>query len=556
MGPYWEVPTTKLRSNRNTDVLITFEDDYALFTDSDHFVYDTPTSYTQAMRSRESTHWKTAIEAEFKSLRQLKTYEIIPKESVPKDAKLLDTKFVFTRKPPPVLYKARLVVRGDQSNDSLTLEDTFSSVVRTESLRLFLTLILKLSLVYVTLDVKSAFLYATLPRPVYLKIPKGMYTDGKTHALVLKKALYGLPDAPALWNSHLTKTLKDLGYSRCKTDWSLFKKETDGKHSFCAFHVDDGFLAATDQTTLQELLDHLNSKYEIKVDHTPSSYLKINFTKINNYFYLSQVVYIESLMKKFNLVNAKPISTPMDPGFITSPDISDSKPLDGAIPYRSLMGALLYIARHTRPDTLYAVSILCQVLHCPTSRHWSAAKRLLIYLYYTRHESLRIGPVNNTGLTCYSDATWADDPLSRKSRSGGVLYLDGSFISAWSKKQTTTALSSTESEYQALALALQDVLHFQQTLSELGFNQFSMPIYCDNQSAIALAVSTKNHPRVKHIAIKYHFIRDEIEKGTVKLYYVPTDQQIADIFTKPLAATKFNQFKGKLGLQVWRGVAM
>ena len=140
---------------------------------------------------------------------------------------------------------------------------------------------------YLTVDVRSAFLYAKLDRPVYVKIPVGFDADRKTHAFKLNKALHGLTDAPALWTQHLTQTLSQLGYQRCKTDWSLFYKRKDALQSFLIFHVDDGFLAASTKSQLDELLDFLGREYQLKVDTEPSSYLKIQLQKFGNFIYLS-----------------------------------------------------------------------------------------------------------------------------------------------------------------------------------------------------------------------------------------------------------------------------
>ena len=266
---------------------------------------------------------------------------------------------------------------------------------------------------------------------------------------------------------------------------------------------------------------------------------------------MNQSDYIEEAANKFRVTNAKSITVPMDPGFITRPEPTDQHFSNNTV-YRSIIGCLLHISRQTRPDILLAVNILSSHITNPMQRHWNAAKRVLIYLYHSKNESLRIGPVNTDGLKAYSDATWADDPETRLSRTGGVIFYNGSFLSAQSHQQKSVSLSATQAEYQALSSVLQDILYFRTILKEIGYPQsLPTPLMCDNQGALYLAVSTKNHPKIKHIAIRYHFIRDAIHTEQVQLIYVPTKNHIADIFTKPLPPQLFLKFKKELGVHSW-----
>jgi histone deacetylase 1/2 len=374
----------------------------------------------------------------------------------------------------------------------------------------------------------------------------------KQYCFKVTRALYGTIDAPKLWNDELSNTLIELGYIRLKSDWNIFTRQTQDKPiSIIAFHVDDGIISASDSCILNELVIQLKKKYKVKVHDGISDYLKIQFKQEGNYIYMHQKDYITEAAIKFKVIDAKPVSVPMDPGFVTRPEPKDT-PFDNNTIYRSIIGCLLHIARQTRPDILLAVNLLSSHLVHPMERHWRAAKRVLIYLYHTRHESLRIGPYNEAGLVAYSDATWADDPETRLSRTGGVIFYNGSFISAHSHQQRSISLSATQAEYQALSSSVQEILYFRTLLQEIGYKtNIPTPLMCDNQGALYLAVSTKNHPKIKHIAIRYHFIRDAIHKDEVKLIYVPTQNQIADMFTKPLPPNLFQKFKREIGIHAW-----
>ena len=146
---------------------------------------------------------------------------------------------------------------------------------------------------------------------------------------------------------------------------------------------------------------------------------------------LTQRDYIIQCAHKFKTTGMKPYTTPLEPGFVDAIDTND-KPVEKTVPYRSIIGALLYIARMTRPDVLFAVSVLSKHLVNPQIKHWNAAKRVLTYLYHTKDEYLVLGANNieeATTLQCYTDSTWGDDINNRRSRSGGVMFMANCLIS-------------------------------------------------------------------------------------------------------------------------------
>ena len=525
--------------------------------DSVFFVQRVPKSFFDMVKlpTSEKDKWYAAIDEEYSSLKRLNTFEVIETASVPPGAQILDTTYVFTIKTDPARHKARLC---DQETAEQTLAEIFSTVARSENFKLLLTLVASLGWTYYICDVKNAFVNAKLTKPAYIKIPFGVPGDRRTHVWKLNKALYGLRRSPAEWNRELTKTLLSMGFRKTVSDWNFFVKDIGKDKILLAFHVDDGLITCNNQAVLDEVMKDLSAKYELKVNRNPDSFLGISINRnvAEKLIYLNQSHYIDQCVAKFDCPD-KSSSVPMDPGFQPLITDADTK-LEAQYPYRSIIGALLHIARMTRPDILYAVSILSKSLSNPQKRHWEAAKRVLAYLRDSKHESLALGALrkdNSFLLHGYADSTWGDDLENRRSRSGGVLFFNGSLISAWSKQQPTPALSSTESEYQAMCLATQEVMYFRQLLKEIGYFQLVPTIiFGDNKGALDLSVSTKQHNRVKHIDIKFHFIRDQVEMKTIELEYVPTTEQIADIFTKPLAKGPFHKLKQHLHVQLWGGV--
>ena len=188
--------------------------------DSINFIDEVPNTYRAALQSPESSGWIAALAKEYTSLKELKALTLISKDKLPANTNIYHTRLLFTRKPPPLLYKARLCMRGDMEKIKLPLEDTFSTVIRTENLKLFLCLVLTLKWKFVTIDISTAFLNATLKRDLYIHIPSGHPDEDKRKTMCFKvhKALYGTVDAPKLWNDELNSTLSSMGYTRLKSD--------------------------------------------------------------------------------------------------------------------------------------------------------------------------------------------------------------------------------------------------------------------------------------------------------------------------------------------------
>jgi len=223
--------------------------------------------------------------------------------------------------------------------------------------------------------------------------------------------------------------------------------------------------------------------------------------------------------------------------------------------YQSIIGSLMYAMTQTRPDLAFPVSLLSRFATNPSAAHMGAAKRVLRYLKHTR--DLRItynGHTEHGAFQGYSDADWAGDTETRSSTSAYVFFLFGAPITWKSSRQHTIALSSTESEYYGLTNTAKEAIWLQTLLTELqyhGKEHVPTHIYGDNQSSLALAENPEYHQRTKHIDIKYHFIRQQVEKGTIHLSYVPTAQMVADGMTKPLLAVKHALFIQQLGLEDW-----
>ena len=220
------------------------------------------------------------------------------------------------------------------------------------------------------------------------------------------------------------------------------------------------------------------------------------------------------------------------------------------MPLRSLVGTLLYAATHTRPDVSYATGQLAKHSSDPSIAHWKAGQKILEYLGNSwalklRYSREKHNPPNV--LECYPDASWADDVATRRSTSGHVIIMNESPVAWTSHTQTTVAKSTMEAEYVELANAAGQAMSIKQFLEEITKETWRINVHCDNAAVIAVANKPAyNRQRTKHIDIKHHYVRELIERKEIYLSWVSTDQQLADIFTKPLGRSAYEKNRGAL----------
>jgi hypothetical protein len=253
--------------------------------------------------------------------------------------------------------------------------------------------------------------------------------------------------------------------------------------------------------------------------------------------FISQEKYLREMLKRFQMEDSKPVGTPMVTGCKLSKD-DDSPDVDQSS-YRSMIGSLLYITT-SRPDIMHVVGMVGRYQSAPKQSHLLAVKMIFRYLKETMTYGLWYPRNQNFQLIAYSDADWANCVDEIKSTSGGAFFLGDSLVAWLSKKQSSISLLTTEAEYIVAATCFTQVLWMIQTLAYLEVKYAApIPIHCDNTSAISVSKNPVLHSKTKHIPIKYHFLREQVTNQVVKVHYLPTTEQIADIFTKPLAKTPF-----------------
>ena len=225
---------------------------------------------------------------------------------------------------------------------------------------------------------------------------------------------------------------------------------------------------------------------------------------------------------------------------------SSGKDVDQTL-YRSMIGSLLYLTA-SRPDIAFSVGICARFQACPKESHLFAVKRIIKYVNGTLGHGIWFTLGTNAKIAGYTDADWAGSADDRKSTSGGCFYVGNNLVAWLSKKQNSISLSTAEAEYIAAGSGCTQLLWMKQMLSDYGLKQDVMTLFCDNMSAISISKNPVQHSRTKHIDIRYHFIRELVEEKVISLEHIPTENQLADLFTKPLDTLRFEFLRKSLGV--------
>ncbi|KAG7565206.1 Integrase catalytic core [Arabidopsis suecica] len=504
-----------------------------------------PTTYKQALRDE---HWRHAMSDEIDGQIANHTWDLVPRRPA---HNVVGCRWVFKTKLLPTgdldKYKARLVAKGFHQSYGVDYKETFSPVIKAVTIRMVLGHAVSESWPIRQLDVNQAFLQGTLKEEVYMEQPPGFVdVDRPDHVCRLNKAIYGLKQAPRAWYLELRNFLVTSGFVNSLADASLFVYCHRSTLIYILVYVDDIIVTGNDPNAVASFISCLAARFSLKDQGDINYFLGIEVTRTSTGLHLMQRKYIADLLAKTNMMTANAVSTPMQ----ASPKLTlhTGSALDDASEYRKVVGSLQYLA-FTRPDISFAVNKLSQFMHRPTTEHWQAAKRVLRYLAGTMTHGIFLSAHNKNVLHAYSDADWGGDNEDYISTNAYVVYLGKQAISWSSKKQNGVARSSTEAEYRAIANAAAEIRWICNLLTELHIPLPMAPvIYCDNIGATYLSANPVFHSRMKHIALDYHFVRGQVQNGSLRVSHVSAQDQLADALTKPLPRAAFQLACSKIGV--------
>jgi hypothetical protein len=449
------------------------------------------------------------------------------------------------------MEKARLVVLGHLQRAGKDYQEIFAPVLKMESVRLLLAMIVKYDMHFVQGDVKTAFLYGPLEEVVYMRQPPGFEEKGKEDWVCrLKKAIYGLHQAPRAFYKHITGVLLKAGFQSIHGDPSIFVRYKDGHRSFIGLYVDDAIIASTSSENIAETKDFLMQHFKMTWTETPKMLLGIQLERDRDAgtMRISQEHYADEILKTFNMENCTPKKYPMLKALPAHNGSSKPAP-DRRFPYLEFIGKLNYLARSTRPDLSFVASHLATFCSSYQEEHWEACKDVMRYIKGTMNASIvfrRDTPSQPVG---YSDADYATNPGDRKSVSGYGFMYAGGMISWRSKKQPVVAHSSSESELIALDAAAREGLWLASLFQQLSRPvQLPMQLWEDNQGTINVSKNPVNHVGMKHIDVRYFAIRNWIQENKLRVDYLQTSDMLADAFTKPLNGARLRTLCEAMGM--------
>jgi Reverse transcriptase (RNA-dependent DNA polymerase)/gag-polypeptide of LTR copia-type len=510
-----------------------------------------PQSYKEAMESEEAKLWKEAIDKELTSIADAGTWETC---TLPEGRKAIKCRWVFKKKLGSaneiLRYKARLVAKGFSQMPGIDFDETFAPVARLSGLRLLTSIIASEDLEVNQLDVVNAFLNGVLEEEIFMEPPQG---SDISSGLVVKllKGLYGLRQASRVWWEQLDAELVHQGFRRLSADWGLYVLERNGAKLYLLIYVDDLLLASSkgsEGNKLRlEIKENLKKRFKMTEAESVDWILGIKLTRDreNKTLTLSQSAYITQVLERFNMSDCKSLATPMVPNIYLEPS---GTPITVPIElYQQLVGCLMWLMLATRPDICQAVGQLSRFTSNPTEEHWLAAKHVLRYLKGTINRGIIFDGKKERKLVGYTDANWAPGYQDARSTTG-YLFSYGGPISWVSTLQKSTAQSTTEAEYMALAEGAKEATYLRSVIEALdrpvdhptevfGTQRGKLPmeLFCDNQAAIKLTSNPSFHRRTKHINTRYHYIRELVADKTLKITYVPTNVMLADMFTKSIS---------------------
>lgn len=473
--------------------------------------------------------------------------------------------FCFTKQKRDGTLKSRLVSIGSKQNGPAFQSENIESsspTVHNMSMNIILADIAQTSahrpVFVITVDIEGAYLHADMPFDRYISLDKdlsqilinlypniyGPYVSrGGRLCLKLDKALYGCIESAKLFHDHLSNCLRTIGFTPNPYDVCVFNGEFFKHKVTVIIHVDDLLIWSPDRRGVDHVLQKLQLTYtKLSIHEGPMlDYLGIDLDlSVRGVIQLSADRIVQETLTECSDMLGKPISTPALSDLFqvrtSLPLLSNAK----AKRFHALVAKLLYVSKHGRPDILTAIAFLSTRVTCPTEEDEKKLIRVLNYLQKYPNLHMNISGCDGMTLNAYIDASYAVH-ADKKSHSGVVLTIgDAGTVYVCSKKQKMVAKSSTEAELLALGDELTSVLFAQHFLQAQGYAEKPAIVFQDNQSTIVMAEKGRStSTRTRHISIRYFFVKDYIDRKEIEIRYKPTEDMLADFFTKPLQGELF-----------------
>ncbi|GJR31069.1 retrotransposon protein, putative, ty1-copia subclass [Tanacetum coccineum] len=522
-----------------------------------------PTSYKAAMLDSESNKWIDAMNAEIQSMMDNMVWVLV---DLPPGCKTVGSKWLFKKKTDMdgivYVYKAHLVAKGYSQLYGVDYEETFSHVADIRAIRILISIAAYYDYEIWQMDVKTAFLNGYLDEDIYMVQPEGFVDPNHPRKVCkLQRFIYGLKQASRSWNKRFDEEIKRFGFAQNLDEPCVYQKASGSNVTFLILYVDDIIIMGNHIPSLRSVKDYLGKCFAMK-DLGEAAFIlriKIYRDRSKRLIGLSQNAYMDKILKRYKMDNSKRGHIPMQErldlnksqGAQTPKEVNRMK----NVPYASAVGSIMYAVRCTRPDVAFAQNMTSRFQQNPGEPHWTAVKNILKYLRNTKDMFLVYGgnPSTELRVECYCDAGFETDRDDTKSQTRYIFVLNGGALDWKSSKQSTTAMSATESEYIAASEAAMKGVWIRKFISGIGIvptiNE-PLNMYCDNSAAVHYANELGVQKGARHYQRRYHYVRECVELGEIRILKVHTDNNLADPFTKALSNRKLTQHAKGIGLRL------
>lgn len=507
--------------------------------------YSEPQTYRQAMAQPDAAQWTEAIRRELAQMEHCGVWTIVPTSEATTSP--IPTKWVFKRKVASdgsIKYKARLVACGNrQKADSYG--ETFAPVAPQRLIRIFAAIAAHLNdTTHYHVDVQGAYLHAPIKEDVYLFPPRGLTVPANT-LCKLQRSMYGTHQANRNWVQYHKEGLLAAGYRTLYSDQCVFVRNVNEKFLLSEVHTDDADVVTNDVDMLQHYIDTLSAFAPVGSAEPMQQFCGISVSRSKDGITIHQQPFVDELIRTLEMTDVTYRTCPAEAKLLRKAT-SDAQLLGTAqhARYRTIVGSLQWLQCNTRPDISWSVAQLAKHLETPTKDHLRAAHHVIKYLRH-HQRGIKYSQSDNAAplcITAYSDSDWGSDGDDRKPYIGWVVMINNAPVLWRATKSTIVAQSTCEAEYIAAAYCAMDVTYLVQLLGELKLNivpSGPVTIFIDNRSAKALGESKKCSQHTRHIDIKYHLVRDLVEKGRIRMEWVASKNNCSDIMTKPLQQSLF-----------------
>jgi len=526
------------------------QDDYIACLTETKASHNIPHSYRHAMAT-DPDRWTAPMEVEVETLKARHTWDLV---KPPLGANIMDSMWVYDIKwdgeGNRIKDKARLVGKGYTQQLGVDYNETWAGVTRLESVRITAAIAAKLDLKLWRIDFVGAYLNSLTKEDIYMKQPEGFVEEGfEDHVCKLVHTIYGTMQGAHDWYETLTNTYDKLGYTTSRADPCVRFKKEGGGYTLTDTYTDDVFGASKTDEEIQRRKDEIGRVWEIK-DVGKNEYFlgtRIQQDIEKGTIRLTQRPYWEHVLNRFNLTDVPLRNTPLPVGIVLdrnmSPKTESEKGEMSDKPYRPVLGSIMWGQLATRPDLSFTVSLLSRFQANPGIEHWKALLHVVGYVRNTIDYGLTYSRDADLTPLAYVDADYGGCRDTRRSTSGYVFTMAGGAVTWSSKRQATVALSTVEAEYVAMSRCAQQMVWMQTWLDEVDIaHKLPGIIKGDSRGAMALAKNTKDHGKVKHIDICHHYLRELVKSGSILYEQIPSADNVADLFTKPLSRDHHHRF--------------